>query len=113
MCDAEGDDISASAPELVAALTGEKEYVHFTAAEGAGDHCEAGARTLYHARTFGWLDNVLRPGPLASSAARFCERTPGQVAPVGPAPGYAGQEDLRCRSTLNLLRRYLLALWCW
>jgi alpha-beta hydrolase superfamily lysophospholipase len=62
VCDAEGDDISASAPQLVAALTGEKEYIHFTAAEGAGDHCEAGARTLYHARSFGWLDHLLHPG---------------------------------------------------
>jgi alpha-beta hydrolase superfamily lysophospholipase len=62
VCDAEGDDISASAPQLAAALTGEKEYIHFTAAEGAGDHCEAGARTLYHARSFGWLDQLLRPG---------------------------------------------------
>jgi dienelactone hydrolase len=61
VCDAEGDDISASAPDLVAALTCEKEYFHFTAAEGAGDHCEAGARTLYHARAFGWLDNLLHP----------------------------------------------------
>jgi alpha-beta hydrolase superfamily lysophospholipase len=71
VCDAEGDDISASAPDLVAALTCEKEYFHFTAAEGAGDHCEAGARTLYHARAFGWLDNLLHPElpatpPLAS-----------------------------------------------
>ena len=43
VCSAEGDDISASAPQLVEALTCEKHYVHFTAAEGAGDHCEAGA----------------------------------------------------------------------
>jgi hypothetical protein len=61
VCDAEGDDISASAPQLVEALTGQKSYIHFTVAEGAGDHCEAGARTLYHARSFGWLDNLLRP----------------------------------------------------
>jgi alpha-beta hydrolase superfamily lysophospholipase len=63
VCDAEGDDISASAPQLVDALTCDKDYMHFTAAEGAGDHCEAGARTLYHARTFGWLDSLLQPGP--------------------------------------------------
>ena len=62
VCDAEGDDISASAPQLAAALAGEKEYIHFTKAEGAGDHCEAGARTLYHARSFGWLDQLLHPG---------------------------------------------------
>lgn len=61
VCDAEGDDISASAPQLAQSLTCEKQYIHFTAAEGAGDHCEAGARTLYHARSFGWLDNLLRP----------------------------------------------------
>ena len=62
VCDAEGDDISASAPQLVDALTCEKTYVHFTAAEGAGDHCEQGARSLYHARSFAWLDELLHPG---------------------------------------------------
>jgi hypothetical protein len=61
VCGAEGDDISASAPQLAEALTCPKQYIHFSAAEGAGDHCEAGARTLYHARSFGWLDNLLRP----------------------------------------------------
>lgn len=60
VCNAEGDDISTSAPRLVEALRVEKEYVLFTRDEGAGDHCEAGARTLYHARTLGWLDRVLR-----------------------------------------------------
>jgi alpha-beta hydrolase superfamily lysophospholipase len=63
VCNAEGDDISASAPRLVDALKVEKEYVRFSAIEGAGDHCEAGARTLYHARSFGWLDRVLNPDP--------------------------------------------------
>jgi len=62
VCRAEGDDISASASQLVAALTCPHEYVEFTAAEGAGDHCEAGARMLYHARSFGWLDALLEPG---------------------------------------------------
>jgi pimeloyl-ACP methyl ester carboxylesterase len=61
VCNAEGDDISQSAPQLADALTCEKEFVTFTASEGAGDHCEAGARTLYHARSFGWLDRTLRP----------------------------------------------------
>ena len=59
VCNAEGDDIGASAPLLFDALASDKEFVHFTLAEGAGDHCEAGARTLYHARSFGWLDRVL------------------------------------------------------
>ncbi len=61
VCNAEGDDIGASAPQLVNSLTVEKRFVRFTAAEGAGDHCEAGARTLYHARSFGWLDEHLHP----------------------------------------------------
>jgi hypothetical protein len=60
VCNAEGDDISQSAPQLVAALTCENEFVTFTASEGAGDHCEAGARTLCHARSFGWLERTLR-----------------------------------------------------
>jgi alpha-beta hydrolase superfamily lysophospholipase len=59
VCSAEGDDIGASAPRLYEALTCEKTYVRFTAAEGAGDHCEQGARALYHARSLGWLDEVL------------------------------------------------------
>jgi pimeloyl-ACP methyl ester carboxylesterase len=61
VCNAEDDDISQSAPQLAQALTSEKEFVTFTASEGAGDHCEAGARTLFHARSFGWLDRTLRP----------------------------------------------------
>jgi pimeloyl-ACP methyl ester carboxylesterase len=61
VCNAEGDDISASAPELFAALKGEKQLITFTAAEGAGDHCESGARTLFHLRAFGWLERILQP----------------------------------------------------
>ena len=61
VCSAEGDDISASALQLVDALTCEKTHVRFTAAEGADDHCEQAARALYHARSFAWLDDGLRP----------------------------------------------------
>jgi alpha-beta hydrolase superfamily lysophospholipase len=67
VCNAEGDDISVSAPRLIDALTCEKAFVHFTAAEGAGDHCEQAARALYHARSFGWLDSRLRPGEPATA----------------------------------------------
>jgi dienelactone hydrolase len=70
VCNAEDDEISESAPQLVRALTCEKTYVRFTAAEGAGDHCEAGARALYHARSFDWLDSILQPqAPAASPTA--------------------------------------------
>lgn len=65
VCSAEGDAISASAPQLVDAITCPHEYVEFTAAQGAGDHCESGARLLYHARSFGWLDGLLEPGRTA------------------------------------------------
>jgi pimeloyl-ACP methyl ester carboxylesterase len=58
VCNAENDPIGATAPDLVAALTCPHEFVTFTAAEGAGDHCEAGARLLYDARSLGWLDGV-------------------------------------------------------
>jgi alpha-beta hydrolase superfamily lysophospholipase len=61
VCRAEGDDICASAPQLLAALSCPKEDLRFTAAEGAADHCEAGARLLYHARSFAWLDALLHP----------------------------------------------------
>ncbi|HEV7655648.1 MAG TPA: alpha/beta fold hydrolase [Mycobacteriales bacterium] len=61
VCNAENDDIGASAPELVARLTCPHEFVRFTAADGAGDHCEAGARSRYHAESFRWLDALLRP----------------------------------------------------
>jgi hypothetical protein len=61
VCNADADDISASAPQLAAALRCPHEFHTFTAAEGAGDHCEAGARTLFHARAFAWLDGILQP----------------------------------------------------
>ena len=52
VCNAEEDEISASAPQLINALRCPKTFVQFTTAEGAGDHCEQGARALYHARSF-------------------------------------------------------------
>jgi alpha-beta hydrolase superfamily lysophospholipase len=61
VCNAQGDDISASAPRLVEALTCPHVFSTFTSAEGAGDHCEAGGRTLFHLRAFGWLDQILHP----------------------------------------------------
>ncbi|GGO41364.1 alpha/beta hydrolase family protein [Deinococcus humi] len=56
---AENDPISAFARQLYDALKVPKEYIEFTAAEGAGEHVEDGARALYHQRTFDWLDKVL------------------------------------------------------
>ena len=57
---AEGDPIAAGAPKLYEAIPAErKKLVRFTAAEGAGGHCEGLARTLYHQRVFDWLDETL------------------------------------------------------
>ena len=64
VCNAENDDITVFTPKLVAALTVPHEFVHFTAAEGADQHCEVGARSLYHSRSLGWLDALLEPGRL-------------------------------------------------
>ena len=61
VCNAELDDIGASAPQLVEALTCDKTFVHFTAAEGAGDHCEAGrARSTTGARSAGSTSSCTR-----------------------------------------------------
>jgi pimeloyl-ACP methyl ester carboxylesterase len=56
---AEGDPIAAGASKLLEAINVPKELVRFTAAEGAGGHCEGAARVLYHQRVFDWLDEVL------------------------------------------------------
>jgi pimeloyl-ACP methyl ester carboxylesterase len=61
VCSAEDDDLSVDAKKLYDALTCPKQYVQFRSAEGAGQHCESGARTLFHARAFDWLDRVLSP----------------------------------------------------
>jgi hypothetical protein len=61
---AEGDPIAAGAPKLFHAVTNpRKALIRFTAAEGSGGHCEGMARTLYHQRTFDWLDEALGPPP--------------------------------------------------
>lgn len=59
VCNAEDDDLSAHARTLYEALTCPKEFVQFESADGAGDHCEGVARTLFHQRAFDWLDAVL------------------------------------------------------
>ncbi len=56
---AENDPLAAFADQLYDALECPKELIQFTAAEGADNHCEMHARTLFHQRTFDWLDDVL------------------------------------------------------
>ena len=61
VCRAESDLIGGTAPALFAALTGaaKKEYVTFLAAEGAGEHCEGGARSVFNATMFAFLDAAM------------------------------------------------------
>jgi len=61
VCSAEDDDLSADAGKLYDALTCPKRYYRFPSAEGAGQHCESGARTLFHQHAFDWLGQVLNP----------------------------------------------------
>lgn len=63
VCAAEGDDLSATASRLFDVLRCPKEFVRFAAADGAGEHCEAAARTLFRQRAFDWLDRILDHGP--------------------------------------------------
>ncbi len=43
-------------------LTCQKALLDFTAAEGAGAHCQSGAQRLAFGRIYDWLDDVLRVG---------------------------------------------------
>ena len=56
---AENDPVSLFSGRLYDALTCPKELLRFTEAEGAGDHCEAMARSLFHQKSFDWLDETL------------------------------------------------------
>src|SRR5215212_4106981 len=56
---AESDPLSWNAERIYDRLTSQKELVRFYDAEGAGDHCEAKTRPLFHQRAFDWLDETL------------------------------------------------------
>ncbi len=58
ICSAENDEIGITASTLYHALTCKKAFIAFTAREGAGNHCEASARSVLNQRAFDWLDQV-------------------------------------------------------
>lgn len=61
ICEAENDHFFKGQPEKIfKALTCPKTYMRFTDEEGAGEHCHIGALTLFNARIFDWLNNILR-----------------------------------------------------
>jgi hypothetical protein len=57
---AEHDSLSESAPQVYKALRCPKTLIRFTAAEGAGDHCEMQNRFLLNRRVLDWLDITLQ-----------------------------------------------------
>jgi pimeloyl-ACP methyl ester carboxylesterase len=59
---AEGDPTAAGGVALFERLQVPKRRIEFTAAEGAGGHCQALGRSLYHQRAFDWLDETLGRG---------------------------------------------------
>jgi hypothetical protein len=63
VCKAENDEIGITAPKLFDTLRSAKTMMHFTSTDGAGEHCEIGARTLFNQRMFDWLDAVLTTRP--------------------------------------------------
>jgi pimeloyl-ACP methyl ester carboxylesterase len=59
LCSAENDDLGATERKLFDVLKCQKAFVSFPASQGAGEHCEIGARSLFNQRAFDWLDTVL------------------------------------------------------
>jgi hypothetical protein len=55
---AELDQRSASAEAVLAGLRCPKTLLRFTAAEGAGEHCEMNNRSLVNRRVLDWLDET-------------------------------------------------------
>jgi hypothetical protein len=53
---AENDALAADAGAFFDALECPKTLMHFSAAEGAGGHCEMGNRSLVNGRVLDWLD---------------------------------------------------------
>jgi hypothetical protein len=56
---AENDSLAAGTKDFYDALTCEKDLLKFTAAEGAGEHCEMSNRSLLNQRVLDWLDDTL------------------------------------------------------
>jgi len=77
--DSEGDkDMPGQARQLFAALECPREYMLFTAEEGAEEHCQMGAVLLSSARILDWLEETLAGEAKLSS---------GVLSPVKPEDG--------------------------
>lgn len=58
VCAAENDEIASFARDVYDGLRCPKTFLFFYNAEGAGEHCEDGNRSLFNQRAFDWLDAV-------------------------------------------------------
>jgi hypothetical protein len=56
---ADNDMASSNAQELFDALPGQKDFIHFASADGAGMHCEVLNRSMANRQIFDWLDDTL------------------------------------------------------
>ena len=56
---AEGDRASTNAQALFDALTCPKDFIHFTSADGAGQHCEMLNRSMANRVILDWVDDTL------------------------------------------------------
>jgi pimeloyl-ACP methyl ester carboxylesterase len=56
-------DFASQSPALVDALTCEKKYRMFTAAEGGGGHCEGMGQQLWQQTAFSWLSEIAARPP--------------------------------------------------
>ena len=61
VCRAENDEIGATAAVLFDRLTCEKRFITFATGDGAGEHGEAGGRSLFKQRAVDWLDQICKP----------------------------------------------------
>ena len=59
VCQAENDVRTSQSQDPYAALTSPKQLLCFRNAEGTGEHCEAGACSLFDQRVYDWLDETL------------------------------------------------------
>jgi hypothetical protein len=58
--EAENDQFFKGQPQrLFDELTCQKELISFPEDEGGGEHCHEGALSVFHQRTFDWLDTVV------------------------------------------------------
>jgi pimeloyl-ACP methyl ester carboxylesterase len=70
VCDAEQDHFFDDARSVFRALSCPKEYVLFTSEEGAEEHCQVGAMSLFHQHIFDWLDEVIEDHMITCDAFR-------------------------------------------